>query len=113
MPLSAALLSNHRRVAPFGLAGGAPGACGRQWVERAGGSIEPLAGCAKTEMRPGDVFVIQTPAGGGFGAPEGGGRGGGEAPLATGRRKPAQKPVGKTRRSRLGLARAHTAGEIR
>ena len=69
-PMSAALLSNHRRVAPFGLAGGAPGAHGRQWVERAGGRVEPLAGCAKTRVGPGDVFVIQTPGGGGFGAPE-------------------------------------------
>jgi len=69
-PMSAALLSNHRKVAPFGLAGGAPGAPGRQWVERADGTIEALAGCAKTSVAPGDVFVIQTPAGGGYGAPE-------------------------------------------
>ncbi len=67
-PMSAALLSNHRKIAPFGLEGGEPGALGRQWVERANGGIEELAGCAKTEMAPGDVFVIQTPAGGGFGA---------------------------------------------
>jgi 5-oxoprolinase (ATP-hydrolysing) len=66
-PMSAALLSNHRLVAPFGLEGGEPGAVGRQWVERADGRIEELSGCAKTEMAPGDVFVIQTPAGGGFG----------------------------------------------
>jgi 5-oxoprolinase (ATP-hydrolysing) len=70
-PMSAALLSNHRIVAPFGLAGGAPGALGRQWIERADGRIETLAGCAKAAVGPGDVFVIQTPAGGGFGAPEG------------------------------------------
>jgi 5-oxoprolinase (ATP-hydrolysing) len=69
-PMSAALLSNHRVVAPFGLAGGAPGAPGRQWVERADGTIEALAGCARTRVAPGDVFVIQTPGGGGFGAPE-------------------------------------------
>jgi 5-oxoprolinase (ATP-hydrolysing) len=68
--MSAALLSNHRKVAPFGLAGGASGAPGRQWVERASGKIEPLAGCAKTRVGPNDVFVIQTPAGGGFGSPE-------------------------------------------
>jgi 5-oxoprolinase (ATP-hydrolysing) len=68
--MDAALLSNHRTVAPFGLAGGSPGARGRQWVERAGGAVEPLPGCARTRVRPGDVFVIQTPAGGGFGAPE-------------------------------------------
>jgi 5-oxoprolinase (ATP-hydrolysing) len=68
-PMGAALLSNHRIVAPFGLAGGAPGACGRQWVERADGRIDELPGCAKTEVGPGDAFVIQTPAGGGFGPP--------------------------------------------
>ncbi len=68
-PMSAALLSNHRIVAPFGLEGGQPGAVGRQWVERADGRIEVLPGCARTEMAPGDVFVIQTPAGGGFGKP--------------------------------------------
>jgi 5-oxoprolinase (ATP-hydrolysing) len=69
-PMSAALLSNHRVVAPFGLDGGKPGALGRQWVERKGGRIDELSGCAKAELARGDVFVIQTPAGGGFGAPE-------------------------------------------
>ena len=71
-PMAAALLSNHRIVAPFGLAGGAPGACGRQWVERADGRREALPGCAKTEVAAGDVFVIETPAGGGFGTPDAG-----------------------------------------
>jgi 5-oxoprolinase (ATP-hydrolysing) len=65
--MAAALLSNHRTVAPFGLAGGAPGALGRQWVERAGGTVEELPGCTKTAVGKDDVFVIQTPAGGGFG----------------------------------------------
>ena len=69
-PMSAALLSNHRKVAPFGLEGGQPGAVGRQWVERADGRIDELPGCARTEMGPGDVFVIQTPAGGGYGEPK-------------------------------------------
>jgi 5-oxoprolinase (ATP-hydrolysing) len=69
-PMSAALLSNHRVVAPFGVDGGQPGAVGRQWVERTGGRVDELPGCAKTEMSPGDVFVIQTPGGGGFGTPE-------------------------------------------
>jgi len=71
-PMSAALLSNHRIVAPFGLEGGKPGGLGRQWVERADGRIEELTGCAKADLGPGDVFVIQTPGGGGFGAQEGG-----------------------------------------
>jgi 5-oxoprolinase (ATP-hydrolysing) len=69
-PMAAALLSNHREVAPFGLEGGHPGALGRQWVERRDGRIEELGGCAKAELEAGDVFVIQTPAGGGFGAPD-------------------------------------------
>ena len=69
-PMSAALLSNHRKVAPFGLKGGAPGALGRQWLERADGTTLELPGCAKAEVAEGDVFVIQTPAGGGFGTPE-------------------------------------------
>jgi 5-oxoprolinase (ATP-hydrolysing) len=68
--MGAALLSNHRVVAPFGLEGGAPGAVGRQWIERAEGTTEPLPGCAKAAVGPGDAFVIQTPAGGGFGPPE-------------------------------------------
>ena len=68
--MSAALLSNHRKVAPFGLAGGQPGALGRQWVERADGRTQELPGCTETEVGPGDVFVIQTPAGGGFGTPD-------------------------------------------
>jgi 5-oxoprolinase (ATP-hydrolysing) len=69
-PMAAALLSNHRVVPPFGLAGGAPGALGRQWVERADGRIDELPGCAKTAVGAGDVFVIQTPGGGGFGTPD-------------------------------------------
>ncbi len=70
-PMQAALLSNRRRVCPFGLKGGEPGSCGRQWIERADGRIEPLAGLVKVSVAPGDVFVIQTPAGGGYGAPDG------------------------------------------
>jgi 5-oxoprolinase (ATP-hydrolysing) len=67
--MTAAILSNHRRVAPFGLKGGQPGALGRNWVERTDGSREVLSGTAKAEMNPGDVFVIETPGGGGYGAP--------------------------------------------
>ncbi|MGE5146596.1 MAG: hydantoinase B/oxoprolinase family protein, partial [Candidatus Eiseniibacteriota bacterium] len=67
-PMTAAILSGHRRVPPFGAAGGEPGAVGRNWVERADGTREVLTGKARTEMRAGDVFVIETPGGGGFGA---------------------------------------------
>jgi 5-oxoprolinase (ATP-hydrolysing) len=65
--MTAAILSNHRRVAPFGLAGGGPGAVGNNRVERADGSVEPLGATATVDMGPGDVFVIETPGGGGFG----------------------------------------------
>jgi 5-oxoprolinase (ATP-hydrolysing) len=68
-PMTAAILANHRQVPPFGAVGGSPGAVGRTWVERADGSRVELGSTAKIEMRPGDVFVIETPGGGGYGAP--------------------------------------------
>jgi len=68
--MTAAILSGHRRVAPYGVAGGAPGAVGRNWVERTGGGTEEFGGAHAVEMRPGDVFVIETPGGGGFGSPD-------------------------------------------
>ncbi|MET3130704.1 5-oxoprolinase (ATP-hydrolyzing) [Oxalobacteraceae bacterium GrIS 1.11] len=68
--MTAAILSNNRIHAPFGMAGGAPGALGRNSVLRADGSVEHVAHIGKTEMGPGDVFVIETPGGGGYGAPE-------------------------------------------
>ncbi len=67
--MTAAILSSHRVVPPFGLAGGNPGATGRNFVERQGGSLEILASKAEVPMQPGDVFVIETPGGGGFGPP--------------------------------------------
>ena len=67
-PLTAAILSNHRRTAPFGAAGGEDGAVGINRVERTDGSIEDLGATAEVEMLPGDVFVIETPGGGGYGA---------------------------------------------
>jgi len=67
--MTAAILSSHRRVAPFGVAGGAPGALGHNWVERADGEVVELSGTDSIEMNPGDVFVIETPGGGGYGPP--------------------------------------------
>jgi len=67
--MTAAILSGHRRVPPYGLAGGEPGAVGRNWVERTDGTREEFGGTHRVEMRPGDVFVIETPGGGGYGAP--------------------------------------------
>ena len=66
--MTAVLVSSRRNVAPFGLAGGSPGAVGRQWVERADSSIEQLGGVSRAEMEVGDMFVIETPGGGGYGA---------------------------------------------
>jgi len=67
-PMTAAILSNRRRVAPFGLAGGGDGARGRNTVERADGRVEPLGPTATTGMEPGDLLSIETPGGGGYGA---------------------------------------------
>ena len=61
-------LGSHRKVPPFGLAGGAPGACGVDIVERADGTIEHLQGNDRREMQPGDLYHMETPAGGGYGA---------------------------------------------
>ncbi len=66
-PMTASILSNGRIVPAFGLAGGEAGALGINRVERADGSRETLAHIGSTEMAPGDVFVIETPGGGGFG----------------------------------------------
>ena len=68
--MTAAILANNRVVPPFGMAGGAPGALGRNYVERVDGSVEHLPHIGKAQMRPGDVFVIETPGGGGYGMPE-------------------------------------------
>ncbi len=69
-PMTAVMLANHRRIAPFGVSGGQPGARGRNWVERADGSREEFGATFQVEMQPGDVFVVQTPGGGGFGTPD-------------------------------------------
>ncbi|MEE2689766.1 MAG: hydantoinase B/oxoprolinase family protein [Pseudomonadota bacterium] len=61
------ILSNHRIVPPYGMAGGASGECGRNWVERTDGSTEEMTAMDKREVRAGDVFVLQTPTGGGYG----------------------------------------------
>jgi 5-oxoprolinase (ATP-hydrolysing) len=69
-PMTAAILSGHRRVRPHGMAGGEPGAAGRNYVLRADGRRTELGPFDQTEMSPGDLFVIETPGGGGFGAIE-------------------------------------------
>ena len=65
--LTATILSGHRRVPPYGMAGGAPGRVGRNAVVRKDGRIEELPGTARVDMHPDDIFVIETPGGGGYG----------------------------------------------
>lgn len=66
-PMTATLVSSRRRVAPFGMAGGGDGAPGRQWVTRANGAHEDVDGCGSIAIDAGDLIVIETPGGGGFG----------------------------------------------
>jgi 5-oxoprolinase (ATP-hydrolysing) len=66
-PMTAAILSNHRRVAPFGLAGGEPGAVGINGLLRRDGSSETLQATAEFAVDAGDRFRIETPGGGGYG----------------------------------------------
>jgi 5-oxoprolinase (ATP-hydrolysing) len=66
--MSASILSNGRTQGAFGMAGGGRGAPGENRIERAGGTVEVLGAIGQAEMMPGDVFVIATPGGGGYGA---------------------------------------------
>jgi 5-oxoprolinase (ATP-hydrolysing) len=82
-PMTVTTLAGHRRVPAFGLAGGGPGGLGRHWVERADGSVTAMRGCDSVRLDAGDVFVIETPGGGGYGGSGGnppgpGGSGGSE-----------------------------------
>jgi len=70
-PMTVTTLSSHRRVPPYGMAGGKPGALGRHWVSRADGSVTPMRGCDSVAVAAGDMFVIETPGGGGYGSPAG------------------------------------------
>jgi 5-oxoprolinase (ATP-hydrolysing) len=62
-------LHGHRRVPPYGLAGGAPGFCGESLVRRAGGAIERMSGRDQFVCEAGDAIIINTPGGGGYGRP--------------------------------------------
>ncbi len=67
-PMTASMLSNGRVHAAFGMAGGGPGAVGRNRVVRADGRTEELGHIAQVDMQAGDLFEIHTPGGGGFGS---------------------------------------------
>ena len=72
-PMTASILSNGRIVPAFGMAGGEAGALGINRIERSSGSVEAMGHIGSAEMAPGDVFVIETPGGGGYGVPAAGG----------------------------------------
>ncbi|MCY4306349.1 MAG: hydantoinase B/oxoprolinase family protein [Aestuariivita sp.] len=63
-------LCSHRRVRPFGMHGGEPGEIGREWIERSDGNIIEHYGNDQNQVYPGDIFVMQTPSGGGWGIPK-------------------------------------------
>jgi 5-oxoprolinase (ATP-hydrolysing) len=65
--MTISMLSNNRTHAPFGMAGGQAGALGANRVERTDGRVEVLEHIGRAEMQPGDVSVIETPGGGGYG----------------------------------------------
>ncbi|MFN3350144.1 hydantoinase B/oxoprolinase family protein [Pseudorhodoplanes sp.] len=64
------ILSGHRRVRPFGLAGGEAGQTGENWVRRNDGTMERLQGCDATVIHAGEAVIIQTPTAGGYGKAE-------------------------------------------
>jgi 5-oxoprolinase (ATP-hydrolysing) len=68
--MTVSILSNNRRIAPFGMNGGKEGALGVNSIVRADGRIDSLAHVDSREVGPEDVVVIETPGGGGFGQPE-------------------------------------------
>jgi 5-oxoprolinase (ATP-hydrolysing) len=67
-PMTVTVLSGHRRIRPYGMDGGGPGAVGRHWVERTDG-VTPMRGCDSVQVAAGEVFVIESPGGGGYGKP--------------------------------------------
>jgi 5-oxoprolinase (ATP-hydrolysing) len=66
-PMAVSMLSGHRIVPPFGLAGGASGACGRNHLRRADGSTHELPGTVEVSVAAGDTLIVETPGGGGYG----------------------------------------------
>ncbi|MEW2083430.1 hydantoinase B/oxoprolinase family protein [Streptomyces sp. NPDC005283] len=66
-PMTVALLTGHRRIPPYGMAGGEAGMLGSNLVERADGSVTRLRGVDSVDVGPGDVLVMNTPGGGGYG----------------------------------------------
>ena len=68
-PMTVTTLASHRRIAPYGMAGGQCGSLGRHLVRHADGAVTTMSGCDSVRVGPGDVFVMHTPGGGGYGEP--------------------------------------------
>ena len=68
--MNAAILSSHRKFPPFGLKGGMPAKCGRNAIVRRDGSVLDIGGQTEVELKSGELFVIETPGGGGYGRKE-------------------------------------------
>jgi 5-oxoprolinase (ATP-hydrolysing) len=68
--MTANIISGHRKVPPYGLFGGGTGKTGSNYVEHPDGTVTPLSGTDQIELREGDVMVIKTPGGGGYGRRE-------------------------------------------
>ena len=64
--MDCAMLSGHRRVRPFGLAGGEPGELGENVIRRSDGARQTYPGCFQERVEAGDAVIIKTPTGGGF-----------------------------------------------
>ncbi|GGK06646.1 5-oxoprolinase [Streptomyces camponoticapitis] len=69
-PMTVTLLTGHRTVPPYGMAGGEPGELGANEVERADGTRTPLKGVDSADVAVDDVLVLRTPGGGGYGTRE-------------------------------------------
>ena len=67
-PMTVTTLCSHRRVKPFGVDGGEPGQCGKEWLEKEDGGFIELEGNDSCEVKVNDLFVMETPGGGGFGS---------------------------------------------
>ncbi len=69
-PMEAVIVASRRTVPPHGMEGGAPGAPGRQWVERLDGSVHAMKGQDRAALAAGEVLALETPGGGGWGSPQ-------------------------------------------
>lgn len=68
-PVALSLITQHRKEAPYGMAGGESGKTGQQWLVRATGELVVLQGIDRADLQTGDLLCLHTPGGGGFGTP--------------------------------------------